>query len=425
MYISVRDRPVRSRGAARATSARLAPTVLLLGTVSLLTDVSSESVNAVLPIYLTSVLGLGALAYGFIDGIYQGATALVRILAGWLADRSDRPKWVAVVGYGVSALSRAALLPAHGFAAITSVITLDRLGKGVRTAPRDALIASSTPAHSLGRAFGVHRAMDTAGALIGPLLAFWILLMLPSNYHGVFIVSFAFAIVGFAVLVLFVPDLRTRAARQDDQQPAAIEPASAPSLRLLLDPRLLRLCAGATLLGLLTVGDGFLYLQLTERDSLATKYFPLLYAGSNISYLVLAVPLGRLADRIGRVPVFLGGHLALLGSYLAAGGVLPGAWATLTCLALLGSYYAATDGVLAAIAGQLVPALRASAIATAQTVVSLARFAASIGFGLAWTLLGRSDALHLFTGLLMLAIPVAVWVLPRTRRQVVPAGSAQ
>jgi MFS family permease len=113
---------------------------------------------------------VSALAYGFIDGIYQGVSAVVRLLGGWIADRADHPKRVATVGYAVSAVSRASLLAAQTFGAITGVITADRLGKGLRTAPRDALIAASSPLNALGRAYGVHRALDTLGALVGPLM---------------------------------------------------------------------------------------------------------------------------------------------------------------------------------------------------------------------------------------------------------------
>ncbi|MCW2540855.1 MAG: major facilitator transporter [Frankiales bacterium] len=412
MYLNLRDRPSKSAaGAAPTGKQRVARTVLLLGAVSLLTDVSSESVNAILPIYLTTVLGLSTFAYGLIDGIYQGVSALIRLLGGWIADRTDRPKLVATFGYGISAISRVALIPMHSFAAITSVITLDRLGKGVRTAPRDALIASSSAPESLGRAFGVHRSLDTVGAMIGPLLAFWILIAAPTGFRTVFIASFAFAIIGFAVLVLFVPNLRpqrTSKPAEDASRPAAPK----PSLRLLLRPGMIRLCCGAALLGVLTIGDGFLYLELTERDSLATKYFPLLYVGSNIAYLAFAIPLGRLADRIGRTKVFVGGHLALLAAYIFAGSVFSGAAATVGCLVMLGSYYAATDGVLAAIAGQLVPpAIRTSGIATAQTVLAMARFVASLGFGLLWTTMGRVPALHLMIWLLIAAIPIAAFML--------------
>src|SRR6476620_6781824 len=141
-------------------SKRVPATVIGLVVVSLLTDISSESVAAILPLYITVVVGMGPLAFGFVDGIYQGISAVVRIAAGWWADRTDRPKSVAAVGCGLSALSRAGLLLVQGFWAITSVVAVDRIGKGIRTGPRDALIATASDPADLGRSFGVHRAMD-------------------------------------------------------------------------------------------------------------------------------------------------------------------------------------------------------------------------------------------------------------------------
>jgi len=401
MYVTLRDRPAAREGRANAARRRVAGTVVLLGVVSMFTDISSESVNAVLPIYLTSFLGMSALSYGFLDGLYQGVSALVRILGGWLSDRTDHPKWIAFIGYFTSVVTRVLLIPAHTFAAISGVIAADRLGKGLRTAPRDALIASSSPPEDQGRAFGVHRALDTVGALLGPLLAFWILWVVPNDYRTVFVVSLAFAVIGVAILLLVVPDLRPR---REGGTPRAAK----VSLKLLLTPGLGRLVLATGLLGVLTVGDGFLYLELSARDSLATRYFPLLYIGTNAAYLVLAIPLGRFADRVGRARVFIGGHAALLAAYFFAGGPVAGAAASVACLLLLGTYYAATDGVLAAISGSLVEkSVRASGIATAQTAAALARFVSSLGFGLMWTELGRSQALLVVGVLLALAIPAA------------------
>jgi MFS family permease len=386
----------------------VAGTVVLLGVVSMLTDISSEAVTAVLPIYLTAVVGLTPLAYGFVDGLYQGVSALVRILGGWLSDRGDHPKWVAFSGYALSAVTRLALIPAQGVGSVTAVLTVDRLGKGLRTAPRDALIAASSPLASLGQAFGVHRALDTTGAMIGPLLAFGILFVVPGDYRSVFVVSFAAAVVGLAVLLFFVPDLRpARAAAEPDQ------PMPRPSLRILANRRFGALVAAAGLLGVLTVGDGFIYLTLYENDGLPAHYFPLLYVGTNFAYLALAVPLGRLSDRVGRRHVFVAGHVALLAAYLYAAGLLAGPAATVSCLLLLGAYYAATDGVLAAMTGHLVsPVIRASGIATTQTVVAAARFVSSLAFGLLWTLVGQDAALLVVAAALAMALPVG-WLLLR------------
>ncbi|WP_239166468.1 MFS transporter [Actinoplanes italicus] len=403
--MTLRDRPGSDEpGGAGRTVKRVSSTVVLLGVVSLLTDVSSEMVASVLPLYLTAAVGLSPVAYGFLDGMYQGVSAFLRIAGGYAGDRGGQPKWVAVLGYGASALSRIAMLVATGFAAITAVVTVDRLGKGLRTAPRDALIAEASDPKMLGRAFGVHRTLDTIGAAIGPLVAFALLAAVPGSYDSIWVVSFAFAVIGVAVLVLFVPNLRTAAGTARIGLRRAFRAVAGRSLRRPL------LAAGV--LGLLTVGDGFLYLALQERDDFAAVYFPLLYVGTNLVYLALAVPMGRLADRVGRARVLVAGHGALLAAYLL--GALPtgGLGLTLAVLALLGVFYAATDGVLPALISRLVPdEARGSGIAAAQTVVALARFASSVVFGLLWSLQGPAWSLLLFAGLLLLAVPGVAWLL--------------
>jgi MFS family permease len=417
MYVTLRSvpKPSEGQGSTSVLARRKIPAaVLAFGFVSLLTDVSSESVAAVLPLYITAVLGMGPLAYGFIDGIYQGVSAAVRILGGWWSDSTKRPKWVAFVGYLASALSRIGLVFAGGFASLTAVIAIDRLGKGFRTGPRDSLIATASDPGDLGRNFGVHRAMDTAGALAGPLLAFAVLAAIPvglGGYHAVFVFSLAFAVIGVIVLALVVPDLRTADGAAD----VADSPQRRMALRLsdLSQPALRRVLLVAGVLGLVTVGDGFIYLTLAEAGSLATKYFPLLFVGTSAAYVALAIPLGRVADRVGRARVFLIGHLILLGVYaLTASNVVGGVWSVVLVLLLLGGFYAATDGVLAALATQSVPEeSRASGIAAAQTVVALSRFACSLGFGLLWQLTGRESALWVMAAALAFGLVAAALLL--------------
>jgi len=425
MYVTVRGAPAADQSrerrlepdvdaAGRRGRRRVPGTVLALGAVSFLTDISSESVVAILPLYITAVLGMSPLAYGFIDGIYQGISAAVRILGGHWADSTGRPKWVAFAGYGVSAISRVAMLPATGFAAITGVVALDRLGKGLRTGPRDALIADASEPTELGRNFGVHRAMDTAGALIGPLIAFAILAAIPlglGGYRSVFVFSAAVAVVGLAVLVVAVPG-RPRAAAAEPRLRRAKTPRTRVRWAELNNPRLRRLLIGAGLLGLLTIGDGFIYLVLAGSGTFGASYFPLLLVGTNAVYLLLAIPLGRLADRIGRTPVFVAGYAVLAAAYVLTAAQLGGPIWVLSVLALLGVFYAATDGILAAMASRCVPETsRASGIAAAQTVVALTRFGASVGFGLMWQLSGRPVAMGAMAIALVAVLPVAAWLL--------------
>jgi len=405
MYISLSDRT--QRPSTRSRGKRVSSVVITLGVVSMLTDISSESVASILPLYITGALGLSTIAYGFIDGLYQGVSAIVRIGGGWASDRSDRPKWIAVFGYGVSALAKVWLLFASGFAAVAAVITVDRLGKGVRTAPRDALITAASDPDDLGRSFGVHRMLDTIGAAAGPLIAFLILTFIPTGYDVVFIVSLACAFVGLTLLVLLVPGLRPRARRANTGAPVV-----SFRWRSLADPRLGRLVLVAGILAVLTVGDGFIYLVLQSRSSFAAQWFPLLYVGTNVAFFVFAVPLGRLADRFGRARVFVLGHCALLATYACAALPFGGVAVTILCLVLLGAFYAATDGVLAALAGQFAPPEgTASGIAVAQTAVAVGRLVGATGFGVLWFAAGRELAVIIVAAALAVAIPVLFLVL--------------
>lgn len=406
MYISLRDRP-ETPVAPTTRGTGVARIVLTLGLVSLLTDVSSESVSAILPLYLTAYVGLSTVAYGFVDGLYQGVSALVRIAGGRVADRTGRPQPVALAGYGLALLARVALLLAGGVASISTALAVDRVGKGLRTAPRDAMIsAASDPAH-LARSFGVHRALDTLGAALGPLLAFAVLWAVPDGYRTVLVLSVGFALLGVMVLVLFVP--RDAGGLRE---PRVRRPM--PWRQVLTRP-MVALTAVAGVLGLLTVGDGFVYLALLDTSGFDAQWFPLLYIGTNVVYLALAIPLGRLADRVGRTRVLVVGHLPLAGAYLCAVllGGLPG---TLAALTLLGLFYAATDGVLPAVVSRMTPpALRTSSIACAQTVVAVARMGASAGFGLLWFALGPRAALTAVAAGLTIAVLGGALVLLRTR----------
>jgi MFS family permease len=340
-------------------------------------------------------LGLSPLAFGILDGLYTGATVLVRLVGGHVADRWQRRKLVAGLGYGLSAICKLGLLAVgRSTLGIGAVLAADRVGKGLRTPPRDALITLSSEPGDLGRSFGVHRAMDTAGALIGPLAAFAVLWAAPGAYDAVFVVSFCVAVFGVLLLVAFVQDpprrsVITQSADERSHEHGGIGVRAAAGL-LRAGP-FRRLCAGALLLGLVTVSDSFIYLLLQRRLDIPLVYFPLLPIGTAASFLILAVPLGRLADRAGARAVFLGGHLALLAGYFllllwptAAGPALMGA-----VLLLHGAFYAATDGVLMAAAGPMLPAaLRTSGLALLQSAQALARMASSVLVGAVWTVWG-------------------------------------
>ncbi|MFF7647236.1 MFS transporter [Streptomyces canus] len=404
-------RPVRRPAAVPST-------VLALGAVSLITDVSSEMVTAVLPLYVVAGLGLSPLGFGLLDGINNGVGALVRLVGGHLADRGGRGhKVVAGLGYGLSALCKPLLLLAHTLPVLSAVLAVDRTGKGLRTAPRDAMISLATePAHR-GRAFGVHRAMDTTGALLGPLVAFAVLRATVDGYDAVFAVSGCVAVLGVLVLVLFVPRrIDTPAAVR---RPPPPEPVHPPQLReaigLLRRPELRRLTLCAALLGLTTVSDSFLYLLLQREGNLPAHLFPLLPLGTAACFLLLAVPLGALADRVSRRRLFLAGHGVLLLGYGLVLSPWHGVPAVIAVLVLHGAFYAATDGVLAAATAAVVPARQQGAgQALVGTGQALARFACSLAFGAAWSLWGGRTALAATAAALALSAVVAVFVLRGT-----------
>ncbi|WP_328303007.1 MFS transporter [Streptomyces sp. NBC_00435] len=437
MYLADRSASPGAKTApdgSRVRAPAVASAVLALGTVSLITDVSSEMVTAVLPLYLVAGLGLSPLGFGALDGLYNGVSALVQLAGGHLADRIRNHKLVAGIGYGLSAVCKPLLLLAHSLGPVGVVLALERTGKGLRTAPRDALISLSTPPESQGRAFGVHRAMDTTGALLGPLAAFFILSMTVDGYDAVFGVSACVAALGVVVLLLFVPSgadpapapprspaapvpAARRPAATAAASPEAAAPAPAPvnlrdALGLLRLPRLRALALCAVLLGLTTVSDAFLYLLIQDRTGVGERWFPLLPLGTAAVFLLLAVPAGTLADRFGRRTVFLCGHAVLLAGY----GLLlwvPGLPALpYLVLALHGMFYAATDGVLPAAVAATVPAkLRATGIALVGTGQALARFGCSLAFGGAWTLLGSGPALTAAAAGLCCCAAVAGFVL--------------
>jgi MFS family permease len=366
------------------------------------TDVSSEMITAIAPVYLTTVLGLTALQFGLVDGLYQGVTALLRTASGLIADRRGRHKEAAFAGYALAAACKLVLFvaPAAPVPVVGSLL-LDRVGKGIRVVPRDALIALSSRRSQLGEAFGVHRAFDTAGALVGPIVAFLLLAAVPGRYDAVFLTSFCAAVLGLSILVLFVQNRAAGGAAPGT--PGSVSLRSA--IGLLRQPGFRLLVVAGTALALVTIGDAFVYLVLQRRSDLDARFFPLLYVGTSFAFLTLAIPAGRLADRYGRQWMFLAGYLLLLGAYLVLLLPGPGLVTLAACLLLLGAYYAATDGVLMALAGATLPASHVgSGIALLTTAIALARLAAAVAFGALWSWGGPERAVLAFGVGLVLAI---------------------
>ena len=402
---------------ARVNWATVGRTVFLLGLTSFLTDISAEMVSTTLPIYLMVMLHFTPFQVGLVDGLYQGAAVLVKVISGLIADRYRKPKEVAATGYLFSALCKLGyLLVGSSWAAISGVVFLDRVGKGIRTAPRDAMIAASSQPTQLATAFGIHRALDTAGAMLGPLLAVAILMVAPGAYDAIFVVSLCIALVGVAVIGLFVhnPD---RTPNEPDALPSPAESERVSvrtALSLLAQPQFRRLVIIGSALALVTVSDGLLYLTLQRRLGLTTSFFPLLFVITAFIYMLLAIPVGRLADRLGHKRTFLAGYAVLalvytvlllpVNVYVAAGGML----------LLLGIYYAATDGVLMALAsGLLPPHLRTTGLALLTTSTGVARLLASTLYGAVWNWVGAEQALLVYIGGIVLVLVAASASLKR------------
>jgi MFS family permease len=438
LYSSVRDRPAPAAGSPEGPEGPGAPgsgdgapaegihrNVKLLGVNSLLTDVSSESVNSVLPIYLRSVMGMSPQAYGIFEGVYQGMSTLLRIVGGKVADKTQKHKEVASAGYALSAITKIGLLASTTVAPTTAALFADRVGKGIRTAPRDALISLSSRPEKLGASFGVHRALDMVGALIGPILAFALLHYNPGAYDSVFVVSLCIAVLGLGVIFFFVQNPPRRADGTAGTAAAGADPPAPGGRHLLGNRTFRRIVLAGALLSLMTVSDAFIYLVWEQKTDMTPSAFPLLFVGTALAYLLLAIPLGRLADRIGRAPVFIAGHVVLIGCYvfLRAAGADSGFLTIAAILGLLGTYYAATDGVLMAMASSVIPVgLRSSGLAWLTTATVLAKLCASSLFGKMYQWYGPTEALTFFLGGLVLVLPVAFFILFRKpNRTEVPA----
>ncbi|NNC81802.1 MAG: MFS transporter [Acidimicrobiales bacterium] len=388
-------------------------TVLALGMTSFFMDISSEMVTAVVPLFLTVTLGFTPAAFGIYQAGYELANAALRIVGGTIADRTGRPKETATAGYAVSTVTRAGLV-ASALVAIPAVpfLLIDRLGKGLRTGPRDAMISLATPRKAWGAAFGVHRTMDAAGALLGPLLAFVVLMALPNSFDSVFVISLCFALISVAVIGTFVrnPTTQRRPMGQKVRTSIVAHWGSRGFRRISV-------LAGA--LGLFSIGDGFVYLVIWDhaRDGqtigvggFGSQYFPLLFVGTAVAYLVTATPLGKLADRIGRGRMWVAGHVVLAGVYAVLLTHPSSTLGVIGVLVLLGLHYGATDGMLPALAsGVIAPEVRSSGLSLLTTIVASSRAVSALLFGLIWGWMGADRALVIAaSGLCAVALAAAI-----------------
>jgi MFS family permease len=362
--------------------------VKALGVVSLFTDISSEMVYPLTPLFLTIVLGSPAKIVGLIEGIAESAASLLKLYSGWISDRMGRRKPLALAGYSLSALSKPLIGIATLWAHVLGARLLDRVGKGLRTAPRDALIAESCPKEMRGRAFGLHRSMDTIGAVIGPLFGYLFLRRFSPDYlrqhtdllRWLYALAFIPALLGVITLAVFVGEKRKPSAAENSADQAA-EPDTGCAKRVpswsSLSPAYRRYLL---LIGLFSIGnssDTFLILRAQGMGLDVTQTL-LLYALYNVVEALLAYPAGYLSDRIGRKSLLVTGYVIFALVYLGF-ALLTGIWAVGVLFVLYGFYYTFTQGVQRAFATDLThPDRRATEIGAFHMIVGLLALPASL-----------------------------------------------
>ncbi len=415
MYAGLGSRPEIAEGK-RSRSGALNRTVIALAFTSFFTDISSEMVAAVVPLFLTAELGFTPLMFGAFQAAYEIANALLRMVGGLIADRTQKPKQTAATGYAVSTASRAGLLVGTlASLPVVPFLLIDRLGKGLRTGPRDAMISLATPEKSWGTAFGFHRSLDALGAMIGPLIAFGILWALPGSFVSIFTFSVAFGMIGLAVIVTWTRNPNYRSLQPEPSSDSVAKPSTRAIMSSLFENRGYRRIVGiGAAFGLFMIGDAFVYLVIFETAKNAStigiggfgaQWFPLLFVGTAIGFLITATPLGRLADRIGRARVWVLGQVSLALVLLALLFQPTSVLAIVGVLVLLGIFYGATDGVLPALAAGVIPEEHRSAgLALLSTVVAFARTGSAFAFGLMWNTMSVDSAIAVMLGGLVLTV---------------------
>lgn len=375
--------------------------VWLLGLISLVNDSASELVYPLVPLYLSGVLMAGPRVLGLIEGVAEALASLIKLWAGVMADRSGRSKPWVVTGYGLAGLARPLIAFAAGWPTLLALRLTDRIAKAVRAAPRDALLAAGVAPGQRGLAFGLHRAMDNAGAVIGPLLA-WALLTAGVPLGQVFL----WAIVPGALCLALSLTLR------DAPPPAAAQPAF--SWRLAGLPAPLR--RYLVVVALFTLGNSsnmFLLLRAKELG-VAEAQVPLLWAAVSGVAALFAVPLGGLSDRVGRVRLLVAGYVAYAAFYVGMGWFAAPGWRLYALFGLYGVFMAATEGVERALLADLAPpGQRGTAFGWLNLTMGAMLLPASALFGWLWEGVSATVAFGFSAGCaLAAAVLLTAWVRP-------------
>ncbi len=380
---------------------RLKKNVFVLGLVSFFTDFSTEMIYPLLPVFLSVTLGVDKAFIGLIEGIAETTASILKVFSGWFSDRIKKRKLLVGIGYSLSTIAKPLFALAQRGSHVLVIRFSDRVGKGIRTAPRDALIADSTPSDRMGMAFGFHRAMDTLGAVFGPLTAFLLLPLFNDNYRSIFLISFFPAVVAILLIVFFLKEIRPKKIT-----------STIPALSLKSLPAEFKIFL--LIMIIFTLGnssDAFLLLR-AQNLGVSMRLIPILWLLFNLVYSIISIPGGMLSDRIGRKRTILIGFIIYTGVYFgfAFAHLTLHIW---TLFAIYGIYYGLCEGVMRAYVADLVPSpLRATAFGIYHTAVGLTAFPASLVMGILWQVFSAQIAFS-FGAILSLASVILLLVFIR------------
>ena len=370
--------------------------VKLLGWTSLFTDAATEAIYPLLPVFVTRVLGGTAASLGVIEGAAEAISSVLKIVAGRASDRTGRRKPFVVAGYTIAWLARPLIALAATWQHVFVIRLADRVGKGLRGAPRDAMLGALAPAHERGRVFGFHRAMDHSGAVIGPLLAAAFLWFFPEQYRTLFALTFIPGALAVGML-LFVPEMRAglqAGPSKGNSVPASSGPPLGRPLPRELKPLPRDLKHFLVILAIFTLGnstDAFLLLRLSDAG-LATVYLPLVWAGLHVIKAGLATAGGTLSDRFGRRRLIAGGWLVYAVVY-AGFAMSETLMALLAWFFAYGIYFALVEGSEKALVADLTsPDAQGTAFGWYNAVLGFGALAASLIFGALWDVFGPATA---------------------------------
>jgi MFS family permease len=353
--------------------------VFVLGLVSFFNDVASEMIYPIVPIFLTSVLGAPVAIVGLIEGIAESTASVLKVISGWLSDKLQKRKPFVVAGYSFSAISKILLSLAFSWPFVLFARFVDRFGKGTRTSARDALIAESSDIRARGKSFGFHRALDTLGAVVGPLIALLAIHFLDNNFRLIFFLAFIPACIGILLLLFFV---------KERKKEASLFPAINLSWRNL-DPSFKIFLLISFVFALGNSSDAFLILR-AQNLGLSVTLVVLAYVLFNFTYAIFSMPAGIISDKIGPKKVLFSGFLLFSIIYLLF-GLTNNSLILWFLFPFYGIYMALTEGVGKAYISNLVPQEKTgTAFGVYQTTIGLCTFFASLIAGLLWTYIGVS-----------------------------------